>query len=73
MESAVRNPDPKDVFSLVNLTFDDRGRLLVSQALHSEYLAAALCCAVNRWITADWLDYDPRLRASIVVPAQNPQ
>jgi uncharacterized protein len=44
-----------------------------AQALHSEDLAAALCGAVNRWIAAEWLDCDPRLRASIVVPAQNPQ
>ena len=31
VEMAAKNPDPKDVFSLVNMTFDDRGRLLVSQ------------------------------------------
>ncbi len=43
-----------------------------AQALHSEDLAAALCSAVNRWIAAEWLDRDPRLRASIVVPMQNP-
>ena len=28
---AAKNPDPKDVFSLVNMTFDAKGRLLVSQ------------------------------------------
>lgn len=43
-----------------------------AQALHSEDLAAALCSAVNRWIAAEWLDRDPRLRASIIVPIQNP-
>lgn len=31
VELAALNPDPIDVFSLVNLTFDNRGRLLVSQ------------------------------------------
>jgi putative heme-binding domain-containing protein len=31
VEPAVQNPDPADPFSLVNLTFDNRGRLLVSQ------------------------------------------
>jgi putative heme-binding domain-containing protein len=31
VEMAARNPDPKDPFSLINLTFDNRGRLLVSQ------------------------------------------
>ena len=31
VEMAAKNPDPKDVFSLVNMTFDAKGRLLVSQ------------------------------------------
>jgi hypothetical protein len=31
VEMAAKNPDPKDPFSLINLTFDNRGRLLVSQ------------------------------------------
>ncbi len=43
-----------------------------AQAVHSEDLAAALCGAVNAWLAAEWLDREPRLRASIVVPAQNP-
>jgi predicted TIM-barrel fold metal-dependent hydrolase len=42
------------------------------QAVHSEDLARALCQAVNDWLAAEWLDQDKRLRASIVVPAQNP-
>jgi predicted TIM-barrel fold metal-dependent hydrolase len=42
------------------------------QAVHSEDLARALCQAVNDWLVAEWLDKDSRLRASIVVPAQNP-
>ena len=31
VEKAAKDPDPKDVFSLVNMTFDAKGRLLVSQ------------------------------------------
>jgi putative heme-binding domain-containing protein len=31
VEMAAQNPNPKDPFSLINLTFDDKGRLLVSQ------------------------------------------
>jgi putative heme-binding domain-containing protein len=31
VEMAAKNPNPKDPFSLINLTFDDKGRLLVSQ------------------------------------------
>ncbi len=42
------------------------------QAVHSEDLAQALCRAVNEWLVAEWLDRDPRLRASVVVPMQNP-
>ena len=39
-----------------------------SQIMFSEDLSAALCRAVNNWVAAEWLDRDPRLRASIVVP-----
>ncbi len=41
------------------------------QLLFSEDLAAAFAKAVNDWIAHEWLDRDPRLRASIVVPMQN--
>ncbi|HEX3970451.1 MAG TPA: amidohydrolase family protein [Stellaceae bacterium] len=44
-----------------------------SQALFAEDMAAALCRAVNDWVASEWLDRDPRLRASIMVPAQNPE
>ena len=37
----------------------------------SETMGAAICSAVNDWIRKEWLDRDPRLRASIVVPAQS--
>ena len=38
----------------------------------SETMGAAICSAVNDWIAEHWLDQEPRLRASIVVPAQAP-
>ncbi|MFT8247225.1 amidohydrolase family protein [Roseomonas sp. BN140053] len=41
------------------------------QLLFDENLAAAFARALNDWVTAEWLDRDPRLRASIVVPVQN--
>jgi predicted TIM-barrel fold metal-dependent hydrolase len=44
-----------------------------AQALHHEDMAAAFCGAVNDWIAREWLDRDSRLRASIVLPIQNPQ
>jgi predicted TIM-barrel fold metal-dependent hydrolase len=43
------------------------------QLLFSEDMAAAFARAVNDWIAKEWLDRDPRLRASIVVPLQNPE
>jgi predicted TIM-barrel fold metal-dependent hydrolase len=39
-----------------------------AQALFSEDMAAGFCRALNTWIAREWLDRDPRLRASIVVP-----
>src|SRR5579864_215554 len=41
------------------------------QLLYSEDMAAAFAKAVNDWVAKEWLDRDPRLRASIVVPMQN--
>jgi predicted TIM-barrel fold metal-dependent hydrolase len=41
--------------------------------LYSEDMAAAFAQAVNDWIAREWLDREPRLRASIVVPLQNPE
>src|ERR1700722_16907381 len=42
-----------------------------AQAAFSEDLGVAIARAVNDWIAREWLDRDPRLRASIVVPQQN--
>ena len=41
------------------------------QLLFSEDMAAAFCRALNDWLARQWLDRDPRLRGSIVVPMQN--
>src|ERR1700755_853579 len=42
-----------------------------AQVFHSEDMAAAFCRAANDWIRDEWLSRDPRLRASIVIPAHN--
>jgi uncharacterized protein len=42
------------------------------QVAVSETMGAAICSALNDWIAEQWLDKEPRLRASIVVPAQAP-
>ena len=41
-------------------------------ALFNEDMAAALCAAVNDWTAKELLDCEPRLRASILLPAHNP-
>jgi uncharacterized protein len=41
-------------------------------AIHSEDMALALCRALNTWMRQEWLDAEPRLRASIVVPIEAP-
>jgi hypothetical protein len=42
------------------------------EALGDADLAAALARALNDWIAAEWLDPEPRLRASIIIPTQDP-
>lgn len=42
------------------------------QVFYSEDMAAAVCRALNDHIAREWLGREPRLRAAIVVPAQNP-
>lgn len=42
------------------------------QSVHNEYLAAALATALNTWQLEHWLPEDSRLRASLMVPSQNP-
>ena len=42
-------------------------------SLHNPDAAVALARAVNDWQIAEWLEREPRLRASIVVPSQLPQ
>jgi hypothetical protein len=41
------------------------------QLVFNEDMAAAFARAINAWIATEWLDRDPRLRASMVVPLQN--
>ena len=42
-------------------------------ALFNEDMAMALCSAINDWVARELLDREPRLRASILVPAHNPE
>ena len=42
-------------------------------SLFNEDMAAALIAAVNDYIAREWLDREPRLRASILLPLHNPE
>jgi predicted TIM-barrel fold metal-dependent hydrolase len=42
-------------------------------SIHHPDAAVALASAVNDWLIAEWLDKEPRLRASLVVPSQLPE
>ena len=42
------------------------------QSVHNENLSASLATAINQWQIDAWLNRDNRLRASLVVPSQNP-
>jgi hypothetical protein len=46
--------------------------LYAVDSIHNPDSAMALARAVNDWQAAEWLEREPRLRASIVVPSQNP-
>jgi hypothetical protein len=46
--------------------------IYAANLLHSEDMSAVMCRAVNDWMAREWLDREPRLRASIVVPTQSP-
>lgn len=46
--------------------------LYAIDSLHNPDAAVALASAVNDWQITEWLDKEPRLRASIVVPSQIP-
>src|SRR5216683_7895576 len=42
-------------------------------SLHNPDTAAAMAAAVNDWLIAEWLDKEPRLRASVVGPTLVPE
>ncbi len=75
-----KGPAGSDVDLLRTQGLDAFGtRFAICNCLHgalvvfNEDLSAAFCRAINDWIRAEWLDRDPRLRASIVIPAHSPE
>lgn len=47
--------------------------LYAVQQIHQPRREQAHARALNEWIATEWLDHDPRLRASIVVPQGTPE
>lgn len=43
------------------------------ESIHNPDTAAAIAGAVNDWLRTEWLDREPRARASIVVPSSQPE
>ncbi len=43
------------------------------ESLHNPDAAAVLAAAVNDWLIREWLEVEPRFRASVVVPSQQPE
>ncbi len=43
------------------------------ESIHNPDTAAAIAAAANEWQRVEWLDPEPRLRASIVVPSRQPE
>jgi len=67
-----------EVSQLTAQVFDRwQARLAICNCLYgvelifSEDMAVVVARAVNDWVAKEWLDRDPRLRASIVIPTQN--
>jgi len=74
-----RGTKPGTDLKLLQSCLDNFGtRYAICNVLHgtplmfSEDLSAAFCRAINNWVAREWLDRDPRLRASIVVPIHSP-
>ena len=63
LEEQLLGPSSPDKVILNCLTMFD--------TLRNPYYQAALATAINDWLRNEWLERDPRLRASIVVPYAN--
>jgi uncharacterized protein len=78
--AAAAGPAPASAVGVVQrevLTSDVEAAVLCSpypvDSLHNPDAAVAFATAVNDWQIAEWLDKEPRLKASIVVPIQVPE
>ncbi len=63
----------KDVLDAWSLDFGILNCAYPLDGLHNPDTAAAMASAVNDWLIAEWLDKEPRLRASVIVPTRVPE
>lgn len=63
----------KDVLDGFDLSFAILNCLYHVQGAYDENMSIGLARAVNNWVKAEWLDRDPRFRASIVIPTESPE
>src|SRR5882724_8261185 len=63
----------KDVLDPWNVEVGILNCAYAVDSLHNPDTAAAMASAVNDWLIAEWLDKEPRLRASVVVPTKVPE
>ena len=63
----------KHIFDSLNVKYGILNCAYAAEAFHNPYAIAALVSAVNDWQIAEWLDPEPRLLASLVVPSQDPE
>lgn len=75
----IANPEqpPIDILRKQVLDLDDVHYAVLNclygvQMIHNEDLALAMARAVNDWTIAEYLEKEPRFRASIVIASQNP-
>jgi predicted TIM-barrel fold metal-dependent hydrolase len=69
--AATRPADLAPVFERLGASAAILNCLYGVQLVFNEDMAAAFARALNDWLAREWLDRDPRLAASIVVPLQN--
>lgn len=77
MPSGKPGSDPdrmiKDVLDGFDLSFAILNGLYHVQGADDENMSVGLARAVNNWVTAEWLDRDPRFHASILIPTESPE
>jgi len=63
----------RDVLDAWNVEIGILNCAYAVDGLHNPDTAAAMASAVNDWLVVEWLDKEPRLRASVVVPTRVPE